>query len=105
VAHLEFKEEGYRETSVNTPMWLGLKMKANVENVDEPVMFTDCADAPYRVSLADNKNFKLHTTASKGASPCVFSSGLTRIFFLQFAVAIRCTAHARPSPWRRRRPA
>ena len=64
VTHLEFKE-GHHETSTNTPLTLALRMKTFLNEDDEPVLFSDCADVPYKILLSDNKNFEVEETNSK----------------------------------------
>lgn len=61
VTHLEFKE-GHLETATHTPLTLALKMKTFLQEDDEPVLFSDCADVPYKIILSDNKNFEVDAT-------------------------------------------
>lgn len=71
VTHLELKQGSHVETSENVPMTIGVRMKTFIDGADggaadeDPVMFTDCADVPYKVVLSDNKNFELKEKAGE----------------------------------------
>ncbi len=67
VHELSFKQGMHLETVPGAPLALGLRMTTVLEDSGDadPVLFTDCADVPYKVALSDNKNFELDTEASE----------------------------------------
>jgi hypothetical protein len=44
---------------------MALQIFAILPNSDEEVMFSDCADIPYEVTLSDNVNFEVESRARK----------------------------------------
>ena len=44
---------------------MALQIFAILPNSDEEVLFSDCADIPYEVTLSDNINFEVESRASK----------------------------------------
>ena len=64
VTHLKFKANQL-EGSVDTAMTLGIKMLTFINEDDEPIMFSDCADVPFKITLSDTKNFAIEEYFSK----------------------------------------
>lgn len=65
VTQLEFKDS-HLEVSTTSPLTLALRMFTFLKDDEEPVMFTDCADVPFKIALSDNKNYQVETTHERG---------------------------------------
>jgi hypothetical protein len=63
--HLELKQS-YVETSTDTPITMALNLKTFLPEGQDPVMFTDCADVPFKIVLSDNQNFEVGSVFARG---------------------------------------
>lgn len=65
VSSIALKESSV-EIATHTPQTMALQMYAILPDTDEEVMFTDCSDIPYEVTLSDNVNFEVEGRAHRG---------------------------------------
>jgi hypothetical protein len=49
------------EVATHSPHSVPLQMFAILPDTDEEVMFSDCADIPFEVTLSDNINFEVES--------------------------------------------
>ena len=60
VSSIALKESSV-EVATNSPHNIAIQMFAILPDSDEEVMFTDCADIPYEITLSDNINFEVES--------------------------------------------
>jgi nuclear pore complex protein Nup210 len=65
VSSIALKESSV-EFATGTPHTMALQMFAILPDSDEEILFTDCADIPYEVTLSDNINFEVTGRAERG---------------------------------------
>ena len=65
VTRLEFKRDLQVETATHTPITLSIRMMTHLDDESDEVMFTDCADVPFEITLSDNKNFEVENRYGK----------------------------------------
>lgn len=82
VTHMNFKPGMTVETATHTPITLAIQMKTFLEENDDPIMFTDCAEVPYQVTLSDNKNFEVVERYRKFTLNETINDLIMMIFFL-----------------------
>jgi len=57
--------ESSAEIATRSPHFVYLQFYAILPKTDEEVLFSDCADFPYDITLSDNENFEVKSRSGK----------------------------------------